>query len=249
MAKWFGKPEDDPENAGKSVEAKFTSIEATLATQNAATTKVTETIGTLAESMAAINKRFADEDKARAKATKDAADRKAAETVAGRTQEDEFNDMAENPANYIQRQTQGVTNLALLTAANLAKKEVLESKEYYAGKIKEQTDALIEGETNLARRAMVAFINNCYKIALADNMELITKGEAKRNASMHSFSDGNNGGGRNSDPDAKPTVEFRDSSSGKAAKSKYAAKELGITDEDVIAAAKAGDIHGLEVVA
>jgi len=250
MATWFKtQAEIDAEkeaeanaNAGKSVEAKFGEVDSTLKTVVEAQAKSSGVLDTLAQSVKAINDRFAAEDRARQEKAK--AERAAAEAAKGTpTAEEEFERMANDPAAYVREHSKAGTQLAMITAGKQVRAEVLGDKEYYTGEFKAAVDALIEGEPNLALRANPAFINNCYKIILADNIDKINKGELKRNAALHSFSDGGSSGGRNTDPNAKPNIEYRDN------KTKYAAAQLGLTDEDLIKAAKEGAIHGLEVVA
>lgn len=246
MAKWFKTQEEiDAErdaDAGKSVEAKFGEVDTTLKTVVEAQTKTTGVLESLSQSVKAINDRYKAEDDARVKREKELKAKADAERVAP-TADEEFERMASDPAGYVREHSKAGTQLAMITAGKQVRAEVLGDKEYYTGEFKSQVDALIESEQNLALRANPAFINNCYKIILADNFDKITKGELKKNASMHSFSDGSGSGNRSSDPNAKPTIEYRDS------KTKYAASQLGLKDEDLVDAAKSGSIHGLEVVA
>lgn len=246
MAKWFSKDKDgndvSEEEAGKAVEAKFTSIETAQAKQG-------EVLGTLAETIKAMNKR--EEDK-QAKIELEARNKTAEEArrkAAGETPDEKFERFAANPDDYIARQNEPANRLALTTNAKLMKQEVLGDKEYYVGEFKAQVDTLIESEPNLALRGNAGFLNNCYKIILADNFEKIQKGELRRNMSLNQFSDDGGGGKGKDSKDAKPTVEYRDQPGAPATKAKYAGSQLGLTEEDIIAAAKSGEIHGLEVVA
>lgn len=245
MPKWFKtQAEIDAEadnDAGKSVEAKFGEVDTTLKAVVETQTKQTGVLESLAESIKTVNARFKKEDEdriAREKAAKDAANASRITPTA----DEEFERLASDPQGYIREQAKAGTQLAMITAGKQVRAEVLGEKEYYTGEFKAAVDAMIDGEPNLALRANPNFINNCYKIILADNMEKISKNELKRNMSLHQFSDGSSSGSRNSDPNAKPSVEYRDN------KTKHAAMQMGLTDDDLAAAAKSGEIHGLEVV-
>lgn len=236
MAKWFGNTENE-EEAGKAVEAKFTSLETKF---DDGQKKTSETLGTLADSVKRMNDRFAREDAERLKQQNKEREQN---KPAAKTAEEEFEALANNPGDYIREQTRGATQLAMITAGKQARAEVLGEKEYYHGEFKSKVDSLIEAEPNLAQRANPAFLNNCYKVILADHIEEIKKGELKTKAHLHGFSDSSNSGGRSRNSDETPVVEYRD------AKSKHAAAMFGLEDKDIIAAAKEGAIHGLEVVA
>jgi hypothetical protein len=247
MAKWFGGKKDDgtemnDEEAGKAVEAKFTALEDS-------NKKTNETLTTLADTIKQMNdretaKQKAIEDAARAKSAADA--RKAKEEE---TPEDRFERFAADPNRYIAEQNEPGNRLALMTNAKLMRQETLGEKEYYTGIFKTEVDALIESEHNLATRGNPVFLENCYKIILANNFEKIQKGELRRNTSLHQFSDGSGSGTGRDNKDVKPTLEYRDQVGAPASKAKYAASQMGLTEEDIINAAKTGEIHGLEVVA
>lgn len=247
MSKWFGGKDKDgndvsEEDAGKQVEAKFTSLEDSQK-------KTNETLGTLAQTIADMNKREIDKQAAIDLAAKNKREAEARARAAGETPDEKFERFAANPDDYIARQNEPANRLALTTNAKLMKNEILGEKEYYVGEFKAQVDALIESEPNLALRGNAGFLNNCYKIILADNFEKIQKGELRRNMSLNQFSDDGGGGKGKDSKDAKPTVEYRDQPGAPATKAKYAGSQLGLTEEDIIAAAKSGEIHGLEVVA
>lgn len=245
MAKWFGAKEGEgqiEEDAGKQVEAKFASLEESQK-------KTNETLGTLAETIAAMSKRETDKQAAIDKAARDKAEADRRAAAAGETTDDKFNRFAENPDKYISEQTSGATKIAMITAGRQVRAEVLGDKEYYTGEFKASVNAIIEAEPNIALWSNPSFILNCYKIVLADNFEKIQSGELKKQAHFMGGSDGNNGGGRKDDPNAKPTIEYRDQPNAPANKAKYAAAQMGLTEEDIIDVAKKGLIHGLEVVA
>jgi hypothetical protein len=247
MAKWFGSKDKDgneltEEEAGKAVEAKFTSLEDSQK-------KTNETLGTLSDTIKAMNDR---ETAKQAKIDKDAKDAREAAARAANANEsadDKFNRFAENPDGYIADRVSGATKIAMITAGRQVRAEVLGEKEYYTGEFKASVNALIEAEPNISLWSNPAFILNCYKIVLADNFEAIQKGELKKQAQFMGFSDGSRSGERNTDPNAKPTLEYRDQPGAPSSKAKYAASQMGLTEEDIIAAAKTGEIHGLEVVA
>lgn len=243
MAKWFGQQtqEEKDEEAGKSVEAKFGEVDNTLKTVVETQTATTNTLKTLGDTIKAMNDRSAKEEADRIKAGKETQQRQQQQQT--RTPEEEAEAMLNDPASYIRNTVSAATNLTLMNNAKLVKQEVLSGKDYYHGEFKSKVDGLIDGESNLALRGNPNFILNAYKVVLADHLEAIQKGELKQHASMHTFSDSSSSGGRNTDPNAKPTVEYRDN------KSKYAAAQLGLKDEDIILAAKDQAIHGLEVVA
>jgi hypothetical protein len=196
-----------------------------------------------------MNDKSTAEEQARKKATDDAARKKAAEVQSSKTPEDVAEELLNDPASFIANQVSSTTRLALITAGKQIKSETLTGEEYYHGDIKKATDAMIEAEPNLALRANPNFVKNCYKVACADNMEKITSGEIKKHASLYGFPDASSGGSKGDDPNAKPKVEFRSQGQYSSDKSKFAAQQLGVTDDDIIGAAKAQAIHGLEVVA
>src|SRR5882757_1311430 len=246
MAKWFGGKDDKgneltAEEAGKAVEAKFTALEDSNKKTNETLTTLSATIKEMNDREVAKQKTI--DDAARAKKI---ADDKA--RAAGETPDEKFERFAANPDQYIAEANLPANRLALTTNAKLMRQEILGEKEYYTGAFKTEVDALIESETNLATRGNPIFLENCYKIILANNIEKIQKGELRRNASLHPFSDGSSGGGK-SDKDAKANLEYRDQVGAPASKAKYAASQMGLTEEDIINAAKSGEIHGLEVVA
>lgn len=243
MAKWFGTKtqEELDEEAGKSVEAKFGEVDNTLKTVVETQTATTNTLKTLGDTIKAMNDRASKEESDRVKAAN--ANRQQQQQQNTRTPEEEAEMMLNDPASYIRNTVSAATNLTLLNNAKLMRQETLADKPYYHGAFKQKVDALIEGEPNLALRGNTNFILNAYKVILADNMEEITTGKLKQYNSMHSFSDASSSGENRSDVNAKPKVEYRD------AKSKFAAQMLGLTDDDLIGAAKDQAIHGLEVVA
>jgi hypothetical protein len=238
MAKlrFFGNEEED-EDAGKAVEAKFKTLEDS-------NKETKETLTSLAETIKAMNERSTREETERIalrKKEQEAEDKKNQRVAP--TAEEEFERFANDPMAFVREAASPAARVALITAAKQTKIEVLGEKEYYSGEIKTSVDAMIEAEQNLALRANPNFILNCYKIVVADNMDKIHKGEIKTRAAMHSFSDGGNGGGRKAD-DGKVEVDW-----GQNSKAKYAAAQLGLSEEDIIGAAKDRAIHGLEVVA
>lgn len=239
MASFFGKKEGEEKEVdpGKAVEARFTSLEES-------NKKLSETLGTVAETIAAMNKRETEKQAQLDKQAKDRAEAEAkrkAEEGAPKTPEEVFERFAEDPNNYIRQATEPATRLAILTAAKLTRQETLGDQEYYYGEFKAKVDALIDAEPNIGSRANPAFIMNCYKIIKSDYTDQIIKGDLKKKASMSGFSDGGHSGNKE-DKDSKPTIEYKDN------KSRYAASQLGIKDEDLVEAAKSGNIHGLEVV-
>lgn len=241
MAKWFGKEVGSEEDAGKQVEAKFTEVEKTQATIIASQETQSKSIDTLSSVIKEMN----DREKAKeAKILKDQNERRQQE-VNDRNKEKTPEMIAEellnDPAAFIANQVSGATRLTLLTHSKQVREEVLSGKEYYHGDFKKEVNDLIDSEPNLATRGMANFIMNCYKVALGNHISEIQEGKMQKSTAMHGFSDGGNGGG--SKGDEKPSVEYRDP------KSRFAAAQLGLTDEDVVKAAKDQAIHGLEVVA
>jgi hypothetical protein len=236
MAKWFSSEDDE---AGKAVEAKFTSLETELKATKESSAKTQETLGTLSETIKTMNDRFSREDEARTKAeekVKADANKEKTQTVEEQTEE-----LLTDPAAYIRKQISGTSKVAIMAVAKQTRQEVLGSEEYYHGSFKKEVDALIESTTDLAQTTNPAYIMNCYKIIKSNHIDEILNGQLKKASSLHSFSDGGTGGER-PDKDAKPKVEYRD------AKSRYAASQFGLTEDDVIGAANSQAINGLEVV-
>lgn len=236
MSKLFNfKANEEEEDAGKAVEAKFKTIED-------AQKETKDTLTGLADTIKAMNDRSAREEQARIDAKK-VEDAKTQSQKVAPTAEEEFERFANDPGAFIREATLPATKLALMNTARQVKAEVLADKEYYAGDIKIAVDSMIEAEQNLALRANPGFVLNCYKIVVADNMDKIHKGEIKTRAALHSFSDGQ-GGGRKSGDDGKVSVDW-----GSDPKMKYAASQLGLSEDDLVAAGKDRTIRGLEVVA
>jgi len=250
MAKFmgFGNADND-EDAGKAVEAKFKTVEDGLKEVKDANAANANTLKSIADSIKAMNDKAAKEEADRKAATDAAAIKKAEENQNAKTPEDIVEELLSDPAAFISKQVNSTTRLALITAGKQVKSEVLTGEEYYHGEIKRATDAMIEAEQNLALRANPTFVKNCYNVAIAQNLEKITSGEIKKFNSLHSFSDSSSGGTKGDDPSAKPKIEFRSQGQYSADKSRFAAQQLGLTDEDIVDAAKTQVIHGLEVVA
>jgi hypothetical protein len=239
----FGRNEEDDEEAGKAAEAKFNSTVAeTVKKVVEETTRADKsTMESLAASIKAMNERFANEDAARQRA--EAARKQAENQPKFGTPEEEFERFASDPRGYMNSAAEPATKVALMTAARVTRNEVLSGKPYYHGDFKSKVDSLVESDSNLQNRNNPQYIMNCYKIVLADHMEEINSGKLKQHLGMSGFSDAGNSGRQATDPNAKPTVEYRD------AKSKFAASQLGLSDDDIIEAAKSQAIHGLELVA
>lgn len=241
MAKWFGKEVGSEEDAGKQVEAKFGEFEKTQKvitdTQEAQTKSI--------ETLSSVIKEMNDREKAKeAKILKDQNERRQQEVIdknKEKTPEMIAEELLNDPAAFIANQVSGATRLTLLTHSKQVREEVLGDKEYYHGAFKKEVNDLIDSEPNLATRGMANFIMNCYRVALGNHIDEIQEGKLQKSAAMHGFADGGTSGG--SKGDDKSSVEYRDN------KSKFAASQLGLTDEDVVKAAKDQAIHGLEVVA
>jgi hypothetical protein len=237
MAKWFGQADTD-EEAGKAVEKKFETLETEVKASKQLGEDNKTTLEAIKAGIDAQNARYAAEDAARTKA---ANDKKKADYVAP-TQEERVEALLNDPDKFINERVSATTRVAIMAVAKQTRAEVLGAKEYYHGDFKKQVDALIESTTDITQTTMPQYLENCYNVVLGQNMDKIMKGEMKKSTSLHSFSDGGNSG--KSGTESGPVkVEYRDN------KSSYAAKAMGLTDEDFEKAAKEQAIHGLEVVA
>src|SRR5580693_999901 len=185
MALWNRREES--EEGGAAAEAKFNenltkTIKETVEASNAGNKS---TIDSLAATMKAINERFAAEEVARNKAAKE-------EKKVTRTQEEEQEFMLNDPDGYTRSKIEPTTRLALITNGKLVRNETLSGKPYYFGSFKQKVDELIDNSSsnNLQLRSDPSFVNNCYKIVMADHMEEIQAGKLKQTAALQSFSDG-----------------------------------------------------------
>ena len=249
--KWFGggsgtEEGDDP---GKVVEAKFTSLETSVKEIKDNTVSKTE-FSTVAEGVRAINERFRREDEARTKAEETRRAREAAEAGNNYDPQAEFDTFAGDPKGYVNTATRQAAAAGLLALGRQARLDVLGSKPYYHGEFKAEVDAAIEGGTGdykmLSNRE---YILNCYRVIYAKWAEEDKLKDSNKFASMHMMSDGSTGGAGDSGKGSEPTVSFRSSPEYTTDKAKYAAGQLGLTDEDFVKAAKEGTIKGLEVIA
>lgn len=232
---------EEDEEGGASAEAKFNESLTTKVTEAvaAATKESVDTVKSLKEIIEAQNKRFAKEDEDRARAQRAEAERNKKTPL---TSEEQFELMATDPTAFVRSVTEPAAKLAFKTNAKLIRSEVLGQMPYYHGEFKNKVDSLIENSGDLVQQGTRDYILNCYKIVKADHMEEIAEGKLKQFHAMGGYSDAG-GSGRSQETDAKIRVEYEDE------KSKYAAKQLGITDDDLISAAKTRVIRGLEVVA
>ncbi len=235
MAKWFNN-EEEKVDPGKAVEAKFESFESAIKEQKEVSTQTQNTMAELAKTIKELNEREAAREAARVKAENAAKPKPVSLST-----EEEAEALLTDPSGYIDRRLSGTARLALMSLAMQKREQVLGKKEYYYGDFKAKVDALIENTTNLEQTTNVGYIENCYKVVLADHLKEIMAGELKAQTSM--YSDNGSSSGNSTRDDGKITVKYRDS------KTERAAALLGVTDEDVIKYAKEEAIHGLEVVA
>lgn len=119
--------------------------------------------------------------------------RKAAEKKATENQELTSEDFLLDPIEAIRRAQQPVAKATMMLAARMATKDTLEGKEYYHGEFKTQVDALV-ASMSLEQQMNPASIENCYKIAFADNYKAITEGTIKARTSSSQFESSSTGG-------------------------------------------------------
>jgi hypothetical protein len=235
MAKFnmFGKEKEEDEDKGQG-EAKFASKEDFEEIKKSSTETKT-TLESLANTIKAMN------DREEAKQTKLEEETRKKETKPALTAEEQFEEFANDPTAFINKRISPTTKLSLMNTSKALRMETLGGKEYYHGEFRKKVDALIDSTNDVNQTVNPAYIENCYKIVLADSLDDIQQGKLKKQLSMSTESSAS--GERSIDPNAKPSVEYRD------AKTKYAAAQMGLTDDDVVSAAKDQAIHGLEVVA
>jgi hypothetical protein len=237
MPPFWAKNGQDDEDAGKAVEAKFTTLETNFNTKLEDLGKKIPTTESVTQSvMQAIkteNDRAKKEQEAREK------QQRQQQENANYDPEKEFEKMAADPRAYFQEMSAPGTKVGLLALAKQARKDILENKEYYHGDFKKKVDELITGNPDLAVQANPNFIENCYNVVLGQHLDQIVKGDLKKKIAAQSL--GNDGSGSGSQDDGKIKVEYRDP------KSRYAAQAMGLTDEDFATAIKDEAIHGLEV--
>lgn len=241
----FGKKEET-EDAGKSVEAKFTAIDDQFKGLSTKQEEIGNTLSSLAETIKSINDRQAAEETQRLERERKAKEN-ATKTTETKTAEQELDLLASDPRKYITELATNTstpaTKLAMITSARLMRNEVLQDKEYYYGDFKKKVDSLLENEPNLQNQNNPSFILNCYNLVLGQSIEQIQKGELKKRASLLSYADGGSDGKRK-DPNEKPSVEFRND---RNKNGRMVMEQLGLTEDDLIESAKQG-YHGLEVV-
>lgn len=245
MAKWFNKEDEGQNNSdpGKEVEAKFTSLESAVTElKNNVVTK--QDFETVAEAVKALNAR---EAKKQAEIEAEAERKRKEVEAAGNDPEAAFNQFAADPKGFVQNAITPAAKAGLLALSRQARQDVLGDKEYYTGEFKKKVNALIESGTNdYNQMSNPAYILNCYRLVLAEYLENDKLQELKKQRTLHDLE--GSGSGASADTNAKPKVEFRDSAQFPAAKARMAMAQLGLKDEDIIAAAESGTIHGLEVV-
>jgi hypothetical protein len=156
------------------------------------------------------------------------AERAAAEArrVAAAKQEEQgdFSErMMLDPESAIEEKLQGTNKALMLLAAREARRETLDSKEYYHGAIKERADALIE-TLPLAQRSNAGSLENCYKIACFDNQKEITEGKIKARNTSGIFEGGSTGA-----PSGSGSAEAHDNLS---VEEKQMAKNFGMSEKE-----------------
>lgn len=231
-------------DAGKAVEAKFASLETTI--HELKTNSVTKTdFDGLANTLKALN----DRETAKETAAQKEKERQQAANQPAYNAEEAFNDFANDPRAALNRAVAPAAKAAILALSKQTRQEVLGDKEYYHGEFKRKVDQMIDsGTQDMQQLTNPSYILNCYRVVLAEAHEQGELERHKRGAAMHGFSDAGNAGAAR-ETNATPTIDYRDNGAHSAAQTKYAAAKLGLTDEDIIAAAKEGTIHGLEVLA
>lgn len=155
--------------------------------------------------------------KEREEAAKKAAEKKTSEDST-LTSEDFMLD----PVDAIRRAQQPVAKATMMLAARMATKDTLEGKEYYHGEFKTQVDALV-ASMSLEQQMNPASIENCYKIAFADNYKAISEGKIKARTASSQFDStgtgGHNGGDKTDTFDTLTKEE------------EHMAKTFGMTNE------------------
>lgn len=244
---WQAESEEE-EDAGKAVEKKFESLETTVKEIKDNSISKTD-FQSVADSVKAINARFAAEDEARKKAAERKQQQERQQQQENYDPEKEFETFAADPKAYIQQMQQPTNQATLLALGRQKVSEVLASKPYYHGDFKTKVDALIFGEPNGAQWSNPSFIINCYRVVYAEFAEEDKLKDMKRSASLEMGGDGGSEGDSKEGKDAKPTISFRSNTQYSDGKAKAAAAALGLTDEDIVNTAKEGTIKGLEVLA
>jgi hypothetical protein len=142
-------------------------------------------------------------------------------------QKEEQGDFSErmmlDPESAIEEKLQGTNKALMLLAAREARRETLDSKEYYHGAIKARADALIES-LPLAQRSNAGSLENCYKIACFDNQKEITEGKIKARNTSGIFEGGSTG--------APSGTGAGEASDNLTAEEKQMAKNFGMSEKD-----------------
>ncbi|HEY1646330.1 MAG TPA: hypothetical protein VGF75_08305 [Candidatus Saccharimonadales bacterium] len=248
MPKWFaGQGSENEEEAGKAVEKKFETLETGIKEVKDNSVSKTE-FQTVADGVKAINERFARDDEARRKTEETRRTREAAERNESYDPEKEFETLAGDPKGYVNSATSRAAAPGLLALGRQARADVLGNKPYYHGEFKAEVDRAIEGGTaDYKMLSNPEYIVNCYRVVYAKWAEEDKLKDTQKHAAMHMMSDSGVSGGDKGN--SEPTVQFRHSSEYSSDKAKFAAAQLGIKDEDIVKAAKEGNIKGLEVLA
>jgi hypothetical protein len=115
------------------------------------------------------------------------------------------------------------TQLAVLSlAANQARRDTLDDKEYYYGDIKTKVDQMIEAQP-LNQRVSKTVIENCYKLVMFDHQKDIAEGKIKARNNSASFE--STGTGAHSSKSGEHEEEMSQDE-------KQAASALGVSEAD-----------------